>query len=118
MMTRMKSGAIEKKNYATFLATFPKLNFYNSQKMSHFFGGFSFVPEVTDYAEPSSFRKASSLPQWQKAMQEKYDSLRAQGTWSLVPIPTNRAIVGSKWVYKVKENPDGSVSRYKARLVA
>ncbi|CAL2270481.1 unnamed protein product [Prunus armeniaca] len=41
-----------------------------------------------------------------------------QGTWVLVPPPPNRNILGSKWIYKVKKNPDGSVSRYKARLVA
>ncbi|KAM1385102.1 hypothetical protein ACFX2F_031696 [Malus domestica] len=51
-------------------------------------------------------------------MQEEYDSLRAQGTWQLVPYPSNRSVVGSKWVYKVKKNSDGSISRYKARLVA
>ncbi|KAM1712704.1 hypothetical protein ACFX12_023548 [Malus domestica] len=58
------------------------------------------------------------MSQWQNAMQEEYDSLRAQGTWKLVPPPENRSIVGSKWVYKVKKNPNGSISRYKARLVA
>ncbi|XP_068314915.1 uncharacterized mitochondrial protein AtMg00810-like [Pyrus communis] len=51
-------------------------------------------------------------------MQEEYNSLRAQGTRVLVPSPKDRAIVGSKWVYTVKKNPDGSVSTYKARLVA
>lgn len=51
-------------------------------------------------------------------MQEEYDFLKAQGTWILVPPPTDRSIVGSKWVYKVKKNHDGSVSKYKARLVA
>lgn len=50
-------------------------------------------------------------------MQDEYDSLQAQGTWSLVPMPDDRANVGSKWVYKVKKNPDGSVSRFKAHLV-
>lgn len=48
----------------------------------------------------------------------RVDSLRSQGTWVLVPPPSDRSIVGSKWVYKVKKNHDGSVSRYKARLVA
>lgn len=51
-------------------------------------------------------------------MQEKYDSLRVQSTWSLVSAPDNRSIVGSKWVYKVKKNHGGSISKYKARLVA
>lgn len=36
----------------------------------------------------------------------------------MVPCPPNMNIVGSKWIFKVKRNPDGSVSRYKARLVA
>lgn len=36
----------------------------------------------------------------------------------LVPQPTHRSIIGSKWVYKLKKNPDGSIIRYKARLVA
>ncbi|XP_021831951.1 uncharacterized protein LOC110771896 [Prunus avium] len=50
-------------------------------------------------------------------MKEEIDDLTVQGTWVLVPPPPNRNIVGSKWIYKVKKNPDGSVSRYKARLV-
>ena len=36
----------------------------------------------------------------------------------LVPLPHDRSIVGSKWVYKIKKNPNGNVSRYKARLMA
>ncbi|KAM1170204.1 hypothetical protein ACFX2G_021110 [Malus domestica] len=51
-------------------------------------------------------------------MQEEYDSLRSQGTWVLVPPPSDRSIVGIKWVYKVKKNPNGSISMYRARLVA
>lgn len=71
-----------------------------------------------DVSEPLSFRKVATMPQWQAAMQEDYDSLRGQGTWVLVPSPEDRAIVGSQWVYKIKKSPDGSVSKYKARLVA
>ncbi|KAM2102749.1 hypothetical protein ACFX1T_000977 [Malus domestica] len=51
-------------------------------------------------------------------MQEEFDALQTQGTWVLVPAPCDKNVIGSKWVYKVKRNSDGSISRYKARLVA
>uniref|UniRef100_A0A2N9HYA6 Reverse transcriptase Ty1/copia-type domain-containing protein n=1 Tax=Fagus sylvatica TaxID=28930 RepID=A0A2N9HYA6_FAGSY len=49
---------------------------------------------------------------------KEYAALQSQGTWSLVPPPPSKNIVGCKWVYKLKHNSDGSISRYKARLVA
>ncbi|XP_068332865.1 uncharacterized mitochondrial protein AtMg00810-like [Pyrus communis] len=58
------------------------------------------------------------MTRWQHVMQEEYDALKAQGTWKLVPLPPNREVIGSKWVYKIKRNSNGTISRYKARLVA
>lgn len=43
------------------------------------------------------------MPQWQKFMQEEYNAVQTQGTWVLVPPPTDRSIVGCKWVYEVKK---------------
>lgn len=51
-------------------------------------------------------------------MQNEFDELQSQGTWNLVPPPIHRSIIGSKWVFNLKKNPDGSISRYKAQLVA
>ena len=39
-------------------------------------------------------------------------------TWRLVDLPKGKNVVGCKWVFKVKRNADGDLSRYKARLVA
>lgn len=51
-------------------------------------------------------------------MQEEFDAFQAQGTWLLVPSPSNKNIIGCKWVYKLKRNPECTISRHKARLVA
>ncbi|KAL5578574.1 hypothetical protein UlMin_020273 [Ulmus minor] len=52
------------------------------------------------------------------AMLEEYNALQRNRTWSLVELPPDKKTIGCRWVFKVKENPDGSISKYKARLVA
>jgi hypothetical protein len=51
-------------------------------------------------------------------MDEKMATLDVNVTWELVALPKDKKIIGCKWVYKVKHNVDGFVSKYKARLVA
>ena len=51
-------------------------------------------------------------------MDAEFHSLRKQQTRSLVPLPPHKNIVTYKWVYKLKRHRDGSIARYKARLVA
>ncbi len=38
--------------------------------------------------------------------------------YDIIPRPKGRKIVGSKWVFCVKQGPDGTIQKYKARLVA
>jgi histone deacetylase 1/2 len=51
-------------------------------------------------------------------MDEEMAALDANATWELVALPNDKKAIGRKWVYKVKHNVDGSMSRYKTRLVA
>nr|GEV28655.1 ribonuclease H-like domain-containing protein [Tanacetum cinerariifolium] len=51
-------------------------------------------------------------------MCDEYKALIDNNTWVLVPRPPNVSIVRSMWLYKHKYNTDGSLNRYKARLVA
>lgn len=41
----------------------------------------------------------------------------ANQTLTLVKLTPHRQVIGSKWVFRVKENPDESVDKYKARLI-
>jgi hypothetical protein len=74
--------------------------------------------ESRDLEEPSSFEEAQGVKEWQISMGEEITTLIKNETWELVPCPTGVQPVTCKWVYKVKRRPDGSVDRYKARLVA
>jgi hypothetical protein len=68
--------------------------------------------------EPSSFQEAVQDPTWFDAMVEEYDSIVKNSVWDIVPRPIDKSVVGSRWIYKVKQAADGSVEKYKARFVA
>nr|GEV65344.1 ribonuclease H-like domain-containing protein [Tanacetum cinerariifolium] len=57
-------------------------------------------------------------PNWKKAMLDEYNALITNGTWVLVPRPSNVNVVRFMWLFKHKFHADGSLRRYKARLVA
>lgn len=74
-----------------------------------------------DVIEPQSISEAMDSPQskqWLEAAKQEYDALMNNETWKLVKLPSGRQAIGSKWVFKVKHKPDGSVDRFKARLIA
>ena len=71
--------------------------------------------------DPPTRRQALNGPhaaEWRQAEIEEINSLKGMKTYVLVPRSEARNIITCKWVYKVKHNSDGSVARYKARLVA
>jgi hypothetical protein len=73
---------------------------------------------VTTLSESESYRDAIFHLKWQHTMAEEIAALEQTGTWDLVPCPSRVHLITCKWVYKVKIHSDGSLERYKARLVA
>lgn len=67
--------------------------------------------------EPSDLNDALESKDWRPAMDAEYEALLRNDTWHLVPPGKGRNVVDCKWVYKIKSKSDGSIDRYKARLV-
>src|SRR5258708_39242004 len=55
---------------------------------------------------------------WVEACNTEIFNLEANGTWELTELPPGKKVVTSGWVFKVKRHADGSIERYRARLVA
>ena len=56
--------------------------------------------------EPSSFREAEQHDVSQESMVEEYDSIMKKQVWEVVPRPQGKKVVGSRWIYKVKNAAD------------
>ncbi|BBN69171.1 hypothetical protein Prudu_793S000200 [Prunus dulcis] len=67
---------------------------------------------------PHNFEEADLDESWRCAMEAELEMIEKNNTWKLVDRPSNKPVIGVKWVYKVKLNLDGTVQKNKARLVA
>ena len=78
----------------------------------------------SDIVIPQNLKQARTspqAPQWDGACLRELESMKQYGVFVLVPGPVGSnkfRIVPTRWVFDVKLDPEGSVSRYKARFVA
>ncbi|CAL2268313.1 unnamed protein product [Prunus armeniaca] len=68
--------------------------------------------------EPEKFEEAVKDESWMKAMKDELNMIEKNDTWVLIDRPMDKLVIGVKWVFKTKQNLDGSVQKNKARLVA
>lgn len=48
-------------------------------------------------------------------MQEELRALELNDIWKLTTLPLGKRAIASKWVFKIKNKPDGTIDRFKAR---
>jgi hypothetical protein len=82
-------------------------------RLANFCEYYSFVSSI----EPFRVEEALQDPDWVLAMQEELNNFKRNEVWSLVPRPKQN-VVGTKWVFRNKQDKHGVVTRNKARLVA
>lgn len=73
---------------------------------------------LTNTTVPTSYSQAATQTCWITAMQEELQALQDNHSWDIVSCPASVKPIGCKWVYSIKLRSDGSLDRYKARLVA
>ncbi|GKC90496.1 retrovirus-related pol polyprotein from transposon TNT 1-94, partial [Tanacetum coccineum] len=89
----------------------PNVKYYNP----HFVSNTTLHP-IPPALEPHTYLQASKYPLWHQAIDNEYNALLRNHTWELIP-PTSRHPIRCKWVFRVKRHPNGTVDKYKARLV-
>lgn len=67
-------------------------------------------------AEPFNYKDAIEDENWRFAVRDEIVALEDKDTWTVVDLPPYKAL-GCKWVFRLKFNADGTIERYKARLV-
>ena len=50
-------------------------------------------------------------------MNEEYNSIMKNQTWELTQFPENKVLIGCKWLFKSKFKSDGSIAKFKSRIV-
>lgn len=69
---------------------------------------------------PQSYKEAIESPErkmWRTAMDEEFESLINNKTWTLSDLPANKKAITGKWIFTLKKK-EGKIIRYKARYVA
>ena len=66
---------------------------------------------------PTTVEEALATDHWRRAMEEEISALKKNGMWEKCILPSKKKVVGCKWLLKIKYKVDGTIERYKARLV-
>ncbi|RVW95350.1 Copia protein [Vitis vinifera] len=67
---------------------------------------------------PNNIQEALKISKWNTIIEEEIRALEKNRTWELIELLEGKSPVKSKWIFTIKYKANGSVDRYKARLIA
>ncbi|WVZ88337.1 hypothetical protein U9M48_034871 [Paspalum notatum var. saurae] len=68
--------------------------------------------------EPTTIDQALSDPDLVNAMHEELNNFTRNEVWTLEARPKGARVIGTKWIFRNKQDDEGNIVRNKARLVA
>lgn len=68
--------------------------------------------------EPHTIQQALADEKWRKSANAEFDAALRNHTWDFVPAEEATNVIGNRWLFRTKFNPDGTVDKLKSRLVA
>ncbi|KAG7581709.1 Reverse transcriptase RNA-dependent DNA polymerase [Arabidopsis suecica] len=77
-----------------------------------------YINNISKIPIPQSYNEAKDSKEWCGAIDNEIDAMERTETWEITTLPPGKKAVGCKWVFTVKFHADGSLERYKARIVA
>ena len=78
----------------------------------------AFTTNISKLVMPRNSQEALGDPNWRLVVFEEMNALKKNDTWEIVELPKGKKVVECKWVFTIKSKANGSVERYKVRLVA
>ncbi|XP_022150855.1 uncharacterized protein LOC111018899 [Momordica charantia] len=63
------------------------------------------------------YHQAMDFEHWRVSMAAELAAMKDNRIWSVASLPSDKHTIGCKWIFKIKHRADGSIERYKARLV-
>ena len=67
---------------------------------------------------PKSYQEALMCWEWKQVMDDEMNAIISRQIWDLLSTSFELHVVSCYWAFTIKHHPDGTVDRYKARLVA
>lgn len=81
---------------------------------------FATTSATSAFDQPQSLaevRSRSDWPMWKEAMDAEIGQLHDLTTYELTDLPQDRKPVGCRWVFLIKRDADGNITKYKARYL-
>lgn len=73
--------------------------------------------QTNSLVEPTFFTNTSKDMNWVNAMNDEFNTLIQNQTWTLVLRPAHTKPIEYKWIFQLKYHLDGTIERYKTQLV-